>query len=109
MNLHPSLRPVGFDVRRFLMSHDFWSALDFTSVPEPYRAPLRDYFRRGVLPPAPLRTLLEGDVAAVRGFRDDLPGLLALTEWMSELPGCCWGSADQVQHWAASVARGGAA
>lgn len=92
-----------FDVRRFLASHDFWSTVDFDAVPERYRQAARDYLRHGVVPTGPLRLLLEGDLACVMGFRDDLPGLMALADWLHELPASCWGNPDQVQCWAGHV------
>lgn len=92
-----------FDVGRFLASSDFWAAVDFDAVPTRYRQAARDYLRHGVVPAGPLRLLLEGDLSCVLGFRDDLPGLLALCDWLHELPASCWGNPDQVQCWAAHV------
>jgi hypothetical protein len=94
---------VRFDVRRFLATHEFWAAVDFERVPERYRQAARDYLRHGVVPDGPLRLLLEGDLACVLGFRDDLPGLMSLADWLHELPASCWGNPDQVQVWAAHV------
>ncbi len=95
--------PARFDVGRFLGANDFWAAVDFEPVPTRYRQAARDYLRHGVVPAAPLRLLLEGDIACVPAFKGDLPGLVALTEWVRELPASCWGNPDQVQCWAAHV------
>lgn len=93
------IAPIRFDVCRFLALNEFWASLDFRRVPERYREPLRGYFRHGILPDRPLRLLLEGSIDAIGLFRDDLPGLLEVADWMREVPGSCWGSPDQVQLW----------
>ena len=101
-----SLRHVRFDVVDFLTTHGLSAAIDFSDAPAHYRQALRDFVRRGVVPARPLLTLLEGDVSAVRAFRDDLPGLLALSDWLHhQLLANCWGSRDQVQLWASSAQR----
>jgi hypothetical protein len=97
--------PVRFDVTRFLASHDFWAALDFSALPDRYRQPLRDYLARGVLPDRPLLLLIEGNIAAIGLFRGDLDGLLEVADWLGALPGCCWGTRDQVQLWASFAQR----
>ena len=75
-------------------------------LPERYREPMRDYLGQGVLPEAPLRLLLEGNVAAIPLFRDDRAGLFAVADWLAEhLTACSWGSRDQVQLWCVYVRR----
>jgi hypothetical protein len=97
------MSPARFDVTRFLAGV---GSLDFGPVPERYRQAMRDYLGQGVLPGEPLRLLLEGDVGAISRFRDDLPGLADLADWMdAALPAACWGSRDQVQLWVVYVRR----
>ncbi len=100
-----ALQPIRFDVARFLAFNGYAEALDLDGVPERYRRAMREYLR-GTLPEVPLRSLLEGRLAAVRLFRDDLPGLVTLVAWLhDELPSACWGSPDQVQIWVAWARR----
>jgi hypothetical protein len=94
------VRPVRFDVAKFLAFHLRGERLDLARVPEAYRLQVQQYLAHGVMPARPLRLLLEGNPEAIGLFRDDLPALLALSDWMhGELPCACWGSPDQVQSW----------
>jgi len=76
-------------------------------LPEPYREPMRLYLGRGVLPGAPLRQLLEHDVARAMP-RDETAMLepLRAFRWIVEhLPPECHGCRDQVQLWVVYVRR----
>jgi hypothetical protein len=95
-----------FDVARYLATAGDADTAELGALPERYRAEMRGYLGRGVLPAAPLRRLLEGDPLAVRLFADDLPGFAALVEWIaSMLPAACWGSEAQVGLWTLYVRR----
>lgn len=75
-------------------------------LPGRWQDAVRQYLTHGILPERRLRLLLEGNIAAVRAFADDLPGLLALVTWIEDhLPAACWGSPTQVQIWLVYVRR----
>jgi hypothetical protein len=94
------LRPIRYDVDRFIACYGYAAQVDLGQVPEPYRKALRQYLVQGVLPERRLRALLEGNVSAIGLFRGELPTLLTLADLLQDqLPAACWGSPDQVQHW----------
>lgn len=100
------LQPIRFDVARFLAYNGYAETIDLDRVPERYRRAMRDYLGHGAMPEVPLRLLLEGQLLAVRFFRDDLPGMQALVDWLfAVLPSVCWGSPDQVQTWVTFTRR----
>lgn len=97
-----ALRPLRFDLAKVFANANYGDAVDYAGVPERYVQCLRDYLLHGILPPPALRAVLEGKLDAVLCFRRDLPGLLAIVEWLrGSVAGVCWGSPDQVQYWCA--------
>lgn len=78
-------------------------------LPELFREPMRRYLADGVLPGAPLRQLLEHDVAAALPATLDAPAMLvrlAAFRWINEhLPASCYGCRDQVNLWIVYVRR----
>lgn len=95
-----------FDVARYLATAGDADTAELGALPERYRSEMRNYLGRGILPGAPLRSLLEGDPLAARLFADDLPGFAALVDWVgSMLPAACWGSESQVGLWIVYVRR----
>lgn len=97
-----TLRPVRYDIAAVFANADYGSSVSFDGVPERYLTPLREYLAKGILPPPALRAVLEGRLESVRTFRSDLPGLLAIVDWLhAHVAGVCWGTPDQVQYWCA--------
>jgi hypothetical protein len=78
-------------------------------LPERYRAPMRAYLGQGVAPAAPLRQLLEHDVAGAMPASLDGAAMLERLQvfrWINDhLPAACYGCRDQVNLWIVYVRR----
>jgi hypothetical protein len=82
--------------------------LPIDELPARYRAPLRAYLEHGIVPEAPLRMLLEGDLGSAidRAPPAGLLDVCAVSRWLREhLPASCHGCRDQVQLWIVYVRR----
>ena len=80
--------------------------VDYSRLPVHVRPALRRYIELGLEPGYTLKRVLEGRLDVVLIFKDDLPALLAVVQWLHEdVPAAAWGSPDQVQHWIAARRR----
>jgi len=96
--------PTTIDVQGLIEQRG--ESLDYSRLPVHVRPALRRYIELGLEPGFTLKRVLEGRLDVVLIFKDDLPALLAVVQWLHEdVPAAAWGSPDQVQHWIATRRR----